>query len=269
MLGAITLSFILLSGIAFLQYSSDIHKIRSTEHPRILLPPSILKMTDLGLHSAMTSLIWLNMIQELGGLRGPYASFPEDIRVINALDPKFSYPYAFATLIIPEIAPDRIADAISIAHEGILHAAPDWRIPYYLAITYHTVLKDRGNTAKHLAIAADTVGAPENIKFVAANYGAWNEDSREQTKQIWISLHDNAHDDMVRERAKNYIIHIEILQFLDRAAKAYRKKVGNHPKDIHDLVTEKILKEIPRDPFGLEFIINEKGNVETEPIIKK
>lgn len=262
-ISAIILSFILLSGIAFFQYTSDAHIVHAAERPLTLPPSPILKMVDLGLHSALAGLIWLNTIQEVGGLRGPYKSFPEDIRVINALDPKFSYPYAFATLIMPEIAPDRINDAILIGHEGILHAAPDWRIPYYLAVNYHTILKDRSNAAHYLAIAADIKDAPKNIIFVAANYGAWNADAREQTKQIWISLHDNAGDDVVRERAKNYITHIEILQFLDRAVEAYRKETGSYPRDIDNLVSKKILKEIPRDPFGLEFIINEKGRVES------
>lgn len=264
-----TFSIFFLLGIALLQYGSDVQKIHTREHPLTLLPPPILKMIDLGLHSAMAGFIWLNTIQEVGGLRGPYTSFPEDIRVINALDPKFSYPYAFGTLIMPAIAPDRIADAIAIGREGVLNAAPDWRIPYYLGVSYHTVLKDRTNAAKYLAIAADTAGAPENIKFVAANYGTWKADVREQTKQIWISLYENAQDEVVRARAKDSITHIEILQLLERAAEVYKKETGNYLRDIHDLVSKKILKEIPRDPFGLGFFINEKGQAEARQIMKK
>ena len=251
---------ILLTGIVLCQYFFDIHKPRQSNFPLIILPASVLKRIDLGLHSATAALLWINIIQKIGGFNNLYTRFTDDTRIINNVDPKFSYPYAFATLIAPSISPAKINDVIEIGKRGVRDAAPDWRIPYYLGVTYHMALKDRANATKYLDIAAHTPGAPGNIKYVAANFGALN-NAREQTKQIWIALYENSNDELVRERAKAYIVHIEILNILDQAIRAYKNQKGKSPQKIEDLVRAKLIKQVPIDPFGFIYTIDDKGKL--------
>ena len=61
------------------------------------------------------------------------------------------------------------------------------------------------------------------------------------------------------ERAYNYVFHYEILELLEDAAQKYKEKIGGYPSELELLVSKNILKEIPKDPLGFEFIITETG----------
>ena len=130
----------LLVVIVTTQYYFDIQKKARPIMPLNMILAEIIKMIDIGLHSAASSLMWIYTIQQV-------MDYPEElpklIQTINKLDPRFSYPYAFGTLILPAFGMNN--QAVELAKQGISNADPDWRIPYYLATTYHIFLKDRGN----------------------------------------------------------------------------------------------------------------------------
>ena len=245
----------LLVVIVTTQYYFDIQKKTRPVMPLNTIPVEIIKMVDLGLHSAAASLMWIYTIQQV-------TDYPEElpklIRTINKLDPRFSYPYAFGALILPAFGMN--SQAVELAKQGISDADPDWRIPYYLATTYHIFLKDRKNAALYFDMAAKTSDAPENIKIIASRYGT-SKNVREQTKTIWESIYENSNDELVKENAKAHLIHIETVELLEKAVSIYKQKLGKYPENISDLVSVKILKAIPPSPFGLEFYLDAGGRV--------
>ncbi len=252
----ILMMFALLTTIASTQYYFDIQKKTRPLIPPNMIPAEIIKMVDLGLHSAASSLMWIYTIQQVSDYP---EELPELIRTVNKLDPRFSYPYAFGTLILPAF--DMNTQAIELAKQGIRDADPDWRIPYYLATIYHIFLKDRKNAALYFDIAAKTPNAPENIKVVASRYGT-GKNAREQTKTIWESIYENSDDELVKENAKAHIIQIEVTELLEKAVSIYKQKLGKYPENINDLVNVKILKAIPPSPFGLEFYVVPDGTIQ-------
>ena len=247
--------FALLVVIVMTQYYFDIQKGSRPLIPPNAIPTEIIKIVDLGLHSAASSLMWIYTIQQV-------ADYPEElpklIQTVNKLDPRFSYPYAFGGLILPAFGMN--SQAIELAKQGIRDADPDWRIPYYLATTYHIFLKDRKNAALYFDMAAKTSNAPENIKIVASRYGT-SKNTREQTKTIWESIYENSDDELVKESARAHLIQIEILELLEKAVSIYKQKLGEYPENINDLVSAKILKAVPPSPFGLEFYLDKNGAV--------
>lgn len=241
--------------IATTQYYFDIKKEARPLIPPGIIPAEIIKMADLGLHSATASLMWIYTIQQV-------TDYPEElprlIENVNRLDPRFSYPYAFGALILPAFGMNN--RAIELAKRGIINADPDWRIPYYLATTYHIFLKDRKNAALYFDLAAKTPNAPENIKVVASRYGT-SKSAREQTKTIWKSIYENSDDELVRGSARAHLVQIEILELLEKSISIHKQKFGKYPENINDLVSTKILKAIPLSPFGLEFYLATNGRV--------
>ena len=252
------LPLLLLITMISLQYYFDAEKINRRPIPPVILPAQAIKLSDLGLHSAASTLMWIYTIQQIA--THPQ-KLPEMIKSVNNIDPGFSYPYAFSTLVLPSVG--FLEQAIEIGKTGIDKADPDWRIPYYLATTYHIFLKDRKSAAFYFDIAANTAGAPENIKSISARYGA-STDNRDQTKQIWISIYETSDDEIVLERARNYIIHFEIMEALEKALNLHRQKYGYYPKDLNDLVTKKILKEIPKSPLGVKLGLKANGEITVE-----
>jgi hypothetical protein len=254
----------LCAGIIASQYFFDAFKSRQLKAPLLLIPASVVKAADLGLHSATAAFFWVGVIQRFAALAGDnLGGLAAHTKIINDIDPKFSYPYAFAELVLP--AGDRknprlVDEAIEIGKRGLAVADPDWQIPYYLAVDYHLYRNDRANAALYMNIASRVPGAPPNVKYVAATYGN-RQDLRAQTRAIWESIYENSKDEIVAKQAQAYLAHIDTLDFLEKAAGQFRQHLGRYPKTLDELVAQKILKAIPEDPFGLPYDTKGDGKV--------
>lgn len=225
----------------------------------LVLKADVVKAANLGLNNATADIEWLAAIQYVGGGESKTYEKLDDYLFLSAeLDPKFSYPYAFGVLILPMFGQtDR---GLELGQLGVNNKVNDWKIPYYMATTYHQ-LDNTEKAAEYFDIAATTPGAPDNIKKIAATYGT-RSDLRQKTKQIWIGIYDNSNDEVVRERAKNYILHYEILDLLEQAAKQYYNMNNKYPATPDDLVAAKILRAVPPDPFGFQYTFDETGRAQ-------
>jgi DNA-dependent RNA polymerase auxiliary subunit epsilon len=248
--------------VIFSQLFFDTEKSKAQSFEPNVLTADKVKMIDLGLHNAASDLMWLAAIQYLGGAGSKGSPKLGDYLFASTeLDSQFSYPYAFGVLMLPMFgSPDK---AIELGKKGLKDAEPDWRIPYYMAATYHSEMDNPVEATKYFDIAANTKGAPDNIKWVAANYGT-RPDKRERTKNIWIGIMSTTDDEVVRERAKNYVMHYEIIDLLENAAKAYHEKNKKYPDNLEALITSNILRAIPPDPFGSIFKVDGNGRVTAE-----
>jgi len=247
---------LLLGAIVGSQYYYDLQKKERSLSPLTIIPAQAVKIADLGLHSAAASALWVYTIQQVAEHPNKIAELIENV---NEIDPKFSYPYAFAVLVLPDISGSP-GQAIEIALVGIKNADPDWRLPYYLATVYHVFSKDREKAAFYFDLAARIPGAPSVVRSMPVRYGKYGT-VREQTKQIWMSIYENSDDEFIKERMLGYLEQLNILELLEKAVVLYVQKYGSYPKKISDLVTGKILKEAPKSPIGLEFYLDEKGGV--------
>lgn len=173
------------------------------------LPSSpVLKAMDLGLHSATASFVWLKINQGaytwLDGTE-KYERFSKEIQTLTDLDTRWGYPYAFGILLLPGLGKNDLA--IDLGEKGLKNVPDDWRIPYYLALVYHTNLKDRASAAKHFAIAANVKDAPESVKKVATTYGT-QKNRLDEMEKIWETLYETADNELLREQAEKYLLYI-------------------------------------------------------------
>jgi hypothetical protein len=173
---------------------------------------SALKVADLGLHTATASLIWLKINQGVYTWldnANAYERFSKEIQTLTDLDPKWGFPYAFGTLLLPGLG--KTEGAVALGEKGITNVPDDWRIPYYLAIVYHTNLKDRLNAAKYFTIAANTENAPENVKKMPEAYGS-QKSRLDEMEKIWETLYETADNAVLREQAEKYLLYIQRLK---------------------------------------------------------
>ncbi len=247
----------LLVAVAAVQYYGDVNKEGDLLLPPTIIPAKAVRLSDLGLDSAAASAMWVYTIQQVTEHAD---KLPELIENVTEIDPKFSYPYAFAALTVPAFSYPRFPEkAVEIAQRGIRDADSDWRIPYYLATTYHIFFKDREKAAYYFDIASDTPGAPDKIKLISGLYGT-APNIREQTRQIWLTIYETSNDETVKERAKNYLIQLDILDALDKAISLYVQKFHKYPVTVEDLVSGRIIKEVPISPFNSKYYI-ENGRI--------
>lgn len=256
--------FLLLSGIVSSQRVYDLIKLES---PAIDFPPStpIIKALDLGLHSAAASFLWFKIRLELPPLYKGLQRYLSYIETINDLDFRFSTPYLVSVVVLPDHRfPDRVSAAVRIGKKGIIYADSDWRLPFYLAATYVLYLDDVKNGVKYFDLAAMAPGIPEHVRRFAVNYGV-HPSKRKAVKEAWKITYETATDESVRERAKKYVEHYEIVDFLQSAVDLYTKIYGKYPEVLEDLTGTGIIKEIPVSPLGFEYKIYKKGIVGIKP----
>ena len=251
----------LFMGVIYFQRTYDSIK-KTVANAEAASPPSwLVKSFDLGLHSALASFFWINTRTELPFFREGYEKFYNDLNLILKLDPKFSTPYSYTVLVLPNTRyPDKINTALSIGEAGLQNADPDWQIPFYMAAIYELYLGNTTDAIKYFDTAASTPGIPDVVRRYAINFGIFP-NRREEAKQIWITIYLNAPDELTKEHAKEQIEHLAIIDFLQGAVNTYKQKFGLYPSQIQDLINQKIITGIPPDPFGFQFDLYEGGSV--------
>ena len=238
-----------------MQYFCDTDRKRISYTEPLVFRPEIIRAADLGLHNAAADLMWLTAIQYFGGGESSTSEKLDDYLFLSTeLDPKFAYPYAFGVLLLPAFG--QVDEGIRIAQRGIENDVPDYRIPYYLATTYFLNKDDPINAAKYFDVAANTPGVPDGIKKVSANFGS-RADKRAKTISIWEGVYSTTRDEVIKERAENYLVHFGIMDLLDKASAEYYEINKKYPATPQDLVDTRILRSIPTDPFGFEFEIDQ------------
>ncbi len=250
---------LLFLAIILSQYGYDVAKISTVALPSSF-SPTFIHMFDMGFDSTAGSFLWVSTMPEILDFFNGKTEYLQDERFVNAVDPKLSYPYAFSVLTLPAIAvyPGALNDATVIGQAGIANADPDWRIPYYMAIDYFLDLKDGEDALKYFDIAARTPGIPDFARRFALNFGIGSNE-RAKVEELWATIRDSTNDPTEKERAQAQIDRLDILDYLQAAAGAYKQKFGAYPTSTDALVQKGIIPSVPPDPFGFTFIINKDG----------
>ena len=224
--------------------------------------PAFVRVADMGFNPAVASFMWAGTMPEILDLFNDKAEYLSDLSYMNTVDPKFGYPYAFSVLALPIIThfPGAMKDALAIGQEGLINADPDWRIPYYMALNYYVELKDPADALKYFDLAARTPGVPEYAERFAENFGIGAND-RSKTEALWATIRDSTNDPGEKARAQAYINRLQIFDYLEAAAKAYKQKYGTEPTTLDQLISNGIIPQIPQDPFGFTFLLNKDGTV--------
>lgn len=260
----LSIILLLVSAITSQYYFDQEHQTftASAEYQPLVAGTKTYENFNLGLQTALADVFWLDAIQYYGGWRNDhnYQKLADYLELTTSLDPEFSYPYAFAALILPA---ENIPEGYTIAEKGITKDLNDWQIPYFLATANHIYKKDTTTAAKYFDLAARTPGAPDNLKYVSAAYNS-APDNRQTIETVWQAIYENTNDQSVKDRAQNYLIHYQIMDLYDQAALKYQQKIGSWPKTLNDLITANILRELPNDPFGFTFQFNDDGKIRLE-----
>lgn len=204
------------AGSIFAQAEYSRAKMPLPETVSTLPSAPALKAADVGLHTAVASFIWLKINQGVYtwlDKTGKYERFSKEIQTLTDLDPKWGFPYAFGTLLLPGLGKNDLA--IALGEKGLKNVPNDWHIPYYLALVYHTNRKDRLNAAKYFAIAANTKDAPESVKEMPKIYGS-QKNRLDEMEKIWETLYETADNDVLREQAEKYLLSIRELKMREK-----------------------------------------------------
>lgn len=253
----------LVAAVAAVQVAYDVTKLPSDATLPSSVTPETVRMLDMGFHAPAASFLWVNTMPEILDLFNDKTEYLSDVQYLTSVDPKLGYPYAFSVLTLPAVPTSTgyttgVQDALTIGREGLVQADPDWRIPYYMAVNYYLELNDAKDALLYFNIAAQTPGIPYFAERFAENFGN-GESQRNKTIELWQSIRDTTNDPATKERAQAYIDHLEIFNYLEAAAAAYKKEFHVFPTSTDELVARGIIPAAPQDPFGFVFMIDGSG----------
>lgn len=253
---------LLLMLVVAVQYEYDATDVPLPPTDAQTVSPFMVRAVDMGFHPAVASFLWATTMPEILDLWNKKTEYLTDLAFLNAVDPKLSYPYAFSVLTLTAVPtssyPQALARADAIGEQGIAAADPDWRIPYYMGMNDFLYAKNEQKALLDFNRAAQTPGIPAYAERFSLNFGVGTNE-RQKTEELWSTIKASTNDPDEKARAQAFMEHLQIFDYLDAAAKEYKKEFGKYPVTPQDLVTKGIIPAVPTDPFGFSFIMKGDG----------
>ncbi len=217
-----------------------------------------LRMASLGYRELAADLLWLQAIQVMGEKKlseeeGQWLYHAVDL--ITTLDPKFvrAYEAGSHALCILVLMPE---ESNRLLEPGMKHNPQEWILPFLLGINYYFELGDDEKAAEAMAKAARLPGAPERLVNLAAKLFV-SAKSPQQAVELLAKVYEETSDENVRKmvevRLKESIVERD-LQILEEAIRRYQVNYTHRPERLEDLVGPGLLRELPKEPFGGQYL---------------
>jgi tetratricopeptide (TPR) repeat protein len=175
--------------------------------------------------------------------------------VITTLDPLFVRVYeaggiALVTLVsLPE-------ESNRLLEKGIRYNPEVWDLPFYLGFNYYFDLHDDQKAAEYIAEAARLPGAPDFLAgFAVRLYASARtpQDAIDFLAQMYTKTEDETVKRVLERRLKEVVVERD-LQLLEEAIRRYREGNKRPPQHLDDLVGPGLLRTLPREPFGGQYL---------------
>jgi tetratricopeptide (TPR) repeat protein len=236
--------------------------------------------------SVLADVYWIRAVQYFGSTRlaeragagrraipphGRYDLLYPLLDVTTTLDPRFNIAYRFGAVFLSEgypNGPGRPDLAIALLDKGFAANPDRWQYLYDKAFVYYWTLQDYQQAARWFTEAARIDGAPEWLPGIAAATLAAGGD-RQNARRLWQQIYDTADQQYLRDNARFHLLQLEVAEVADRLTgllEAYARRTGTRPDSFRPLMAAGLLREEPRDPDGLPFVVNpETGRAELDP----
>lgn len=226
-------------------------KIMATDHKQFLGASLILKV----------QIYFGGLINKADNELQIPADYPAMSRTIDAalkLDPYNMDGYYFAQAILAwDVGKADLANRL--LEYGMKYRTWEWQLPYFAGFNYAYFLKDYKNAAKHYRRAAELSGNAM-LMNLAGRY--MQRSGRTEMAVAYLNMMaKKANQDAIRKslitRRNAFLGVLEI----EKARDAYVQHYGKIPASLNDLVHVGYLREIPKDPYGGKFYMQNDGSV--------
>jgi hypothetical protein len=180
---------------------------------------------------------------------------------VTDLDPRFLDPYVYAEMTLAWQA-GMFEEANQLLLKATVNRPEDYRSSYYIGFNHFYFKKDAVKAAPHFRAAAMAPNAPGYIKGLAARVSLYGK----QTSLGISFLEDlikETQDPKIVQYLKKRLIALKMLDYLEQWVLEFRKRNGEFPKSLEDLVSAGLIPSLPEDPYGGKFTLLENGRVYT------
>lgn len=238
------------------------------KHEPPLLPrASLLRIPGRAFLPLLADYYWLAAIQATGkaNTQAEYRDVFDYAQLITDLDPDFAYIYQFAGVMVPfnygRETWTNTEESTAILEKGVAHFPGSVFLRTLLAYNYSVFRKEYVRAARLLEETAKLPGAPRYLPLLAtrlyAQGGAF-EAASAFAEQFAGSAEDPGTRAAFEHRTKEIALE-RVLQSIDQAVAAFKRRTGRLPKDLHELVSSGEMSSIPPDPLEGEIYLGVDG----------
>lgn len=236
-----------------------------------VIPGKILKLTSLEFDGLISDFMFLRSLvfygKTLERTEKPrvkpweWQHIYAELNAATDLDPYFYDPYNFGQGLLPWEG-NMVTDANRLLSKGCSYRTWDWSIPFYIGFNHFYFQHEDALASKFLMEASRVQDAPPILASLATRLAV----KGKQTENAIVFLTQLMKTEQDESRRKSYQLRIDALKsilLLENAASDYRQRYGSDPSSINDLVDKHIIKDIPPDPYGGDFYIDDEGGIMT------
>jgi len=152
--------------------------------------------------------------------------------------------------------------------EGMKHNPTDWRLPFDAGFVSYMLLEDFEQAATFFEIASKLPGAWQ-IAARWAVVATSKAGDYEAARQMWLDLYNGTQNKALKALVLRQLRKLsldESLAKLQAAADRFRQDRGRVPATLSELVGAGYVPEVPREPFGGEFYLDNGTVRSTTPV---
>jgi len=239
-------------------------KIENTE--RILPRSNLLKFLSLEFKETVADLLWLQVTQIYGEKDFPKKATARDwnylyrlTTMVVELDPYFFIPYYFTAFIFPWQA-GMVKEAVRLLKRGMFYRTWDWRLPFYIGFNIYFFLGDNEEASRYILRASRLPEAPQYLPQLASRL-LYEAGRLENALILLEEIYSVTEDITFKEEILKRMIALKHILFLEKAVSYYEKRFGEKPDSLYELVKRGIIPEIPEEPYGGRYYLDETGRV--------
>ena len=143
--------------------------------------------------------------------------------------------------------------------------------PFFHAFNQYYFQHDPIGGAEWLKIAAEHTSSMQerlSLNRVAANWMVKGQDRQQALKMLEVMAAQSKYTSLRRQILQRAERVRHLMQF-DQAIAEYRERFGRSPESLDQLISTKILNELPQDPLGRSYFIDPQGRAQIRPIATK
>lgn len=218
----------------------------------------------LSFDAILADVYWIRTIQHYGrdyknrARENRFELLQPLLDLTTTLDKHFLIAYRFGAIFLalaPPDGPGRPDQAIALLEKGLAANPTRWQLAHDIAFTHYLYTGDYRAAADWFRRAAAMPSAPSWIGPLAATTEARG-GNRAGARQMLLELRTSP-EEYIRKAAERTLLQIDALdavQFLQTRVDQYRSATGRDPSGWPDLISARVLVDIPRDQFGVPFV---------------
>jgi hypothetical protein len=195
-----------------------------------------------------------------------YKALAPLLDMTTTLDPKLVVAYEWGSTFLQQPPPSGAGEddaAIALIRKGIQSNPDDWHLYFTLGFIQYLGQHDYLGAAKTFEEGSKVPNAHPWMKIMAAKMLS-DAGNIETARYMWQNIYNESSDRNLKQNAELHLMCLVVDQEvpqLESRVSEFRNRTGHTPASWRELIASGLLRTIPRDPTGADYVLRSDGHV--------